>query len=129
MDEELVKKLQDLKVLLEENTQNEEHKPKLYKKITNEELEEKFKLHKLWLDRDPVGVIADLRSANLSNANLEDADLTGAFLVFADLTAANLTGAWIGHASFLNAKLNNVNFNGVNSMECAYFNKTSEEKK
>lgn len=50
------------------------------KKITKAELDEILRLHKLWLDGDPLGVRADLRGIDLRNLDLRYANLYGANL-------------------------------------------------
>ena len=60
------------------------------KTITQEELTEILRLHKLWLKGDNKGIRADLSYANLSYANLSDAILSGAILSGANLSGADL---------------------------------------
>ena len=65
------------------------------KNISQEELNEILKKHKMWLKDKESGKRADLRGVNLSyvylkDANLEDADLSGANLMSANLWNANL---------------------------------------
>tara|TARA_R110002153_G_scaffold181493_1_gene334788 strand:+ start:5774 stop:5968 length:195 start_codon:yes stop_codon:yes gene_type:complete len=47
------------------------------KTITKELLEEKIKLHTLWLGNKEVGQILNLSGFNLSDANLSDTTLSG----------------------------------------------------
>ena len=70
------------------------------KKITQEELEQFLKKHKLWL----VG-IKDGKRANLSGADLRGADLCGANLSDANLSDANLCGANLRGANLSGANL------------------------
>lgn len=68
--------------------------------MTNEEIKNILRLHKMWLDGVYEGERAnlsgadlrgsDLRSANLRGANLLDANLIGAYLNGADLRGVNL---------------------------------------
>jgi hypothetical protein len=74
------------------------------------DLAETLRLHGLWLQDDPAGVYANLRSANLCGANLRDADLCdadlrGANLRDADLRGANLRGADLRGADLCGADL------------------------
>ena len=55
--------------------------------MTQYELEEILKLHKMWLNGEKGG-----KRANLTDANLTDANLTGAILRRANLSDANLIG-------------------------------------
>ena len=99
------------------------------KKITQEELEQFLKKHKLWL----VGIKdgkranlsgadlrgadlrgADLCGANLSDANLSDANLCGANLSGADLRGADLRGADLCGANLSDANLSDANLCGAN---------------
>ena len=80
------------------------------KKITQEELNEFLRKHKLWLAREPEGEWAnlsgaDLSGANLSWANLSGANLSGANLREADLRGANLRGADLSWANLSGANL------------------------
>jgi len=61
--------------------------------VTNAELQEVLRLHRLWLDDEPEGVRADLRGADLRWANLHGANLRGANLIEANLRGANLIEA------------------------------------
>ena len=58
--------------------------------MTNEQLQEVLRLHKLWLNSEPEGIHADLRKADLRKANLQGANLKGANLQGANLQGANL---------------------------------------
>ena len=61
--------------------------------MTSEELKEKIRLHKMWLNNEVGGEKADLSRANLYGANLSGADLSGANLYGANLSGADLSGA------------------------------------
>ena len=63
------------------------------KKITQEELTEFLRKHKLWLKNEDGGSRANLRRADLRDANLCDANLCGANLCDANLRGADLCGA------------------------------------
>ena len=58
--------------------------------MTKEELSLILDKHKKWLNDDPDGERADLRSADLRSANLRNADLRSANLRNADLRGADL---------------------------------------
>ena len=88
------------------------------KKITQEELQQFLRKHKLWLIGDPNGKRADLRGANLRGAdlygaNLYGADLYGADLRGADLREANLYGANLRGADLRGADLREANLYGA----------------
>lgn len=57
--------------------------------MTQDELNEALRKHKMWLDSKWGGECADLRGANLRDANLRDANLRGADLRGANLSDAN----------------------------------------
>ena len=63
------------------------------RKITNVELQEFLRKHKLWLDNEDGGERADLSYTDLDGANLDGANLYGANLVRANLVRANLVRA------------------------------------
>ena len=63
------------------------------KTYTKKELAEVLRLHKLWLEDNPKGIRANLRSADLSSAYLSSADLSSADLSSADLSSADLSSA------------------------------------
>ena len=86
------------------------------KKISEEELKEKLKLHRKWLIREEEGVKLDLRNVDLSYADLSDTDLKGADLSYADLRNADLS-----YADLSNANLSLVNLSLVN-LSCAKYN-------
>jgi hypothetical protein len=75
------------------------------KKLTQSEISEILKLHKMWIEKDLVGVRADLRGANLQGADLQEADLRGADLQGADLQRADLRGANLQEADLREANL------------------------
>ena len=84
------------------------------KKITQEELEEILRKHKMWLDDEEGGERADLSGAYLSGANLSGADLRGAYLSDADLGGADLSRAYLGGAYLRGANLSDANLGGAN---------------
>ena len=61
--------------------------------MTQTELDEVLRLHKLWINHKAGGKRANLRYADLTDADLTGADLRSADLTGADLTDADLTGA------------------------------------
>ena len=80
------------------------------KKITKGELKEILRKHRLWLDNEPGGEMANLYEANLYGADLRGADLygadlRGAILYGADLRGADLYGADLRGANLYGADL------------------------
>ena len=73
--------------------------------MTNEELNEILRKHKLWLEGKKDGESADLRYADLSDADLRNADLRNADLSDADLSGANLRSADLRRANLRRANL------------------------
>ena len=69
--------------------------------------------HKMWLNDEDGGEMADLRGANLSGADLRGADLRGADLSGADLSRANLSGADLSVANLSGANLRWANLRGA----------------
>ena len=76
--------------------------------MKSEELKEKLRLHKKWLNSEIGGEKADLSGADLSEANLSGADLSGA-----DLSEANLSGADLSGANLYGADLYGANLSGA----------------
>ncbi len=75
--------------------------------------------HKMWLNDEDGGEMADLSGANLSGANLSVADLSwadlsGANLRGADLSGANLSVADLSVADLSGADLSGANLSGAN---------------
>ena len=68
--------------------------------MTQEELKEVIRLHKLWLDCSDSGAMANISGADLRGADLHSADLRSADLLGADLRGADLDYAswplWCG---------------------------------
>jgi uncharacterized protein YjbI with pentapeptide repeats len=90
----------------------------MLRKISRKELQEILRLHSLWLNDDPDGLIADLRGANLSGVDLQDADLrganlSGANLLGADLRDADLRDADLCRADLLGADLRDADLRGA----------------
>ena len=85
----------------------------MYREITQEELKEILRKHKLWLEGDSSGVKANLRGANLSDADLSEADLRGADLSDADLHGADLRGADLRGADLSDADLRGADLRGA----------------
>ena len=79
------------------------------KNISQEELNEILKKHKMWLKGEEGGECAYLRKADLYNINLRDVNLS-----YADLSSANLIGADLNNANLNNANLNNANLSYTN---------------
>ena len=98
--------------------------------MTQEELNEILKKHKLWLysfgflgkraDLSDADLRfnnlrgADLRDANLEGADLECANLIGVKLIGADLRDADLTGAYLTDADLEGADLEGADLKGAN---------------
>jgi len=82
--------------------------------ITKEQLEEKLRLHKLWLAEEINGVKLDLSGADLSEAYLSEANLSWANLSGADLSGANLSWANLSLANLSEANLSWANLSGAN---------------
>ena len=69
--------------------------------------------HKMWLNDEDGGEMADLSRANLSGADLSRADLSWADLRWADLRWANLRGADLSGANLSRADLRWANLSGA----------------
>jgi uncharacterized protein YjbI with pentapeptide repeats len=82
-------------------------------KITKEELNEKIKLHSLWLLSEKDGVKMDLSRASLSGANLSGANLSYANLSYANLSGANLSYANLSYANLSRADLSRADLSGA----------------
>lgn len=97
------------------------------RKITENELQEILRKHKLWLNEKEGGERADLTGADLIGADLRGADLTGAYLRGADLRGANLRmanligadlrGANLNRADLTEADLREADLHGANLTE------------
>jgi len=70
------------------------------KTITQEELNERIRLHGLWLAKDPAGIRLDLSFHDLSNKNFREADCRGA-----DFRCANFQDAYLVDADCRGAYL------------------------
>ena len=68
-----------------------------------DELKEVLRKHKLWLNNDPAGEMADLSMADLREADLRWADLRWANLRWANLGGADLGGADLRRADLRGA--------------------------
>ena len=82
--------------------------------ITQEELEQFLRKHKLWLENKEGGERANLIGANLEDANLRGANLRGANLIGANLRGANLEDANLRGANLIGANLIGANLRGAN---------------
>jgi len=82
--------------------------------MTQDQIKEVLRLHKLWLDGNPEGRRAKLTGADLSYANLTGADLSYANLTGADLTGADLRSADLSGADLRSADLSGANLSGAN---------------
>ena len=86
--------------------------------VTQEEIREKLRLHRLWIDGEEGGAMADLggadlHGADLSGADLSDADLSDADLRRTDLSDANFTGANLRRTDLSDANLTGVDLRGA----------------
>ena len=84
-----------------------------FKRITQDELNEILRKHKLWLINDPNGERANLSGADLSRADLSGANLSRADLSGADLYGANLSGADLYGANLYGADLYGADLYGA----------------
>jgi len=89
------------------------------KTYTKQELDTILELHAKWLQNEPLGMRADLCSANLYGADLRSAylsgaNLSGANLYGADLRSANLSGADLRSANLSGANLYGADLSGAN---------------
>ena len=78
-------------------------------KLTQEEINEKLRLHKMWLNNEEGGANADLSDADLSDADLSYANLRHANLRGADLSDADLRRADLSDADLRRADLRRAN--------------------
>ncbi len=74
--------------------------------MEQEQLEERLRLHKLWLEGHEDGVKANLEGANLEGVNLRGADLYGANLEGVNLRGADLREVDLRGVDIERAKLN-----------------------
>ncbi len=78
------------------------------RKITQEELQEFLRKHKLWLEGEEGGERADLSFTDLDGARLDGASLVGARLDGARLVGARLVGARLDGARLVGARLDDL---------------------
>ncbi len=90
-------------------------------KLTQEEINKRLKLHKMWLNGEDGGVRADLKGENLRGADLRSADLRRTNLEGADLRGADLRGA-----DLRSADLRRTNLEGAD-LRCADLRRTNLE--
>ena len=83
-------------------------------KLTQEELNEIIRLHKLWLENKPEGIKADLFNKDLSGLDLSNSDLRHANLESAYLSYANLRNANLGYANLRYANLRCASLKSAN---------------
>lgn len=102
--------------------------------MNQDELNEILKLHELWLENDPSGVMANLDGANLEEANLWGANLTWANLKLANLAWANLVRTNLRGANLRGANLVGANLVGANldfsviNLSCKGLNFTIDDR-
>ena len=75
--------------------------------------------HKMWLNDEDGGEMANLRWADLSGANLRGGNLRWADLSGANLRGADLSGADLSGANLRGADLSGADLSGVQHMESA----------
>ncbi len=90
--------------------------------ITKEELENKIKLHREWLNNLDRGERLCLKNASLENANLENASLENANLKNASLENANLKNANLKYANLKYANLKYANLEYANLRNASFEN-------
>jgi hypothetical protein len=91
------------------------------KKITQEQLNEILKLHKLWLLDNTKGQRADLSNADFRHADFSYTNLSNANFSNTNLSNANFNYAYLDYANFSNANLKYANFSNTN-LSNAYLN-------
>nr|DAS48731.1 MAG TPA: pentapeptide repeat protein [Caudoviricetes sp.] len=75
--------------------------------------------HKMWLNDEDGGEMANLSGVDLHGADLSGADLSGANLSWADLSWADLSGANLSGADLHGADLHGANLRWVQHIESA----------
>ena len=81
--------------------------------MTQEEIREKLRLHRLWVDGEEGGARADLGGAYLHGADLGGAYLRCAYFRWANLRCADFTRANLSGADFTRANLSEAVFHGA----------------
>ena len=82
--------------------------------MNTNELKTILEKHKMWLNDEDGGKMANLSEADLSGANLSEADLSGANLSGADLRWADLSGADLSRADLRWANLSEADLSRAN---------------
>jgi hypothetical protein len=90
------------------------------KQITQEELNEVVRLHKLWLSKNPEGKRAEFCGLGLTNIEIINADLRYADFTMAFLHDVNLSGSNLFKCQFFKASLWNVNLLNTNLQRCRF---------
>ncbi len=93
------------------------------KKITQEELNEKLKLHEMWINNEDGGErlvlidydlrYSDLRRSNLRDSNLSGSDLSGSDLRRSDLRDSNLSGSNLRDSNLSGSDLSGSDLTGA----------------
>ena len=81
--------------------------------MNNIDLKTILEKHKMWLNDEDGGEMANLSGADLHGADLSGADLSGANLSWADLSWADLSGANLSGADLRGADLHGADLHGA----------------
>ena len=87
--------------------------------MNTNELKTILEKHKMWLNDEDGGKMANLSEADLSGANLSEADLSGANLSGADLSRADLRWANLSGADLSRTNLSEADLRWVQHIESA----------
>ena len=87
--------------------------------MNNIDLKTTLEKHRMWLNNEDGGEMADLHGADLSGADLRGADLRGADLRGADLRRADLHGADLHGADLSGADLRRADLHGAKCIDSA----------
>jgi hypothetical protein len=82
--------------------------------MKQDKLNDVLRLHKLWMEKNPSGIQANLLDADLTGAYLRGAYLQGAYLQGANLREADLQGAYLQGAYLQGAYLRGAYLQGAN---------------
>ncbi|WP_205408899.1 DNA N-6-adenine-methyltransferase [Listeria goaensis] len=88
-------------------------------RMNQSELDEKIRLHEMWLNDQYEGDMLRVSSTNLVGLDLSYSNLTGAFLPCANLSFSNLTGANLRSTDLRDAKLTT---NSLTNADLSYSN-------
>jgi hypothetical protein len=92
------------------------------RKLTQEELDEKLRLHQLWLDsKGSVGKKLHIEYMDCSNLDFREVNLQSTFLRGADLTNANLYNVNLQDRCAKGVIFNNTNLHRANIFKLAIY--------